>query len=62
MVNTMSWLYGASQGQECPRCHLRIPLPSFGDPDPLAGHVRWWCDDRPKPRDARGRFVKLVLT
>lgn len=65
MVKPFSWLYGASQGQECP-CGLLVPPPTRNDPDALAEHQRWWCDGtaesvarKRRPRDARGRFVKV---
>lgn len=47
MVNTCSWLYGASQVQECPRCG--DPLPMSGA-DPMAEHISWHCDDEAKSK------------
>jgi hypothetical protein len=37
-----SWLYGASQGQECPHCGDLI----YPGPTPLLSHT-FWCEKRP---------------
>lgn len=37
-----SWLYGASQGQECPYCGI----PVYPVPANVESH-EFWCDARP---------------
>lgn len=46
---TFSWLYGATQGQECPSCGHRVWIATgFYSPATMAEHVRYHCDGTPK--------------
>lgn len=48
-----SWLYGASQGLECPSCGIPVHAQHWYP------HQTSWHPDE-LPRDARGRFVKMT--
>lgn len=39
---TLSWLYGPSQPQECPFCAVPV-LPGERN---MSDHLRYWCDAR----------------
>lgn len=50
---TFAWLYGASQGRECPSCGIPVHARHWYQ------HLTSWHPDE-RYRDAKGRFVAMA--